>query len=71
MKQRHEGRGDVESGITAESFHQLLSLARLMCISHGCSSLNPRLWQLTQTLESERKQRLTHTRRNETSQQLL
>ena len=44
--------------LSGDGFHHLLSTGRLVALSHGCSSLDPSLWNHTCTLEQNRLERI-------------
>jgi len=47
----------AEQGMTAEDFHALLVLGRLISLSHGRTSLDPQDWEEAKRMEKERKER--------------
>jgi len=47
----------AEQGMTAEDFHALLVLGRLISLSHGRTSLDPQDWEKAKRMEKERKER--------------
>jgi len=47
----------AEQGMTAENFHALLVLGRLISLSHGRTSLDPQDWEEAKRMEKERKER--------------
>ena len=44
--------------LSREDFHHMLCTGRLVALSHGCSSLNPQLWNHTCALEKQRLKRI-------------
>lgn len=47
-----------ENNFTVTDFHQLLVLARLICLSEGEVNLNKNCWNKAVGLEKERRSRL-------------
>lgn len=48
--------------MSAEDFHLLLVLARLLAVTYGKTELSESLWQRAKTMEMERKSRITSHR---------
>lgn len=53
-----KSRQENQSNMTAEDFHLLLLLSRLMSLSHGQSTLTPEMWNQVKQMEKERRSRL-------------
>lgn len=53
-----KSRQQNQNNMTAEDFHLLLLLSRLMSLSCGQSSLTPELWSRVKQMEAERRARL-------------
>lgn len=49
-----------DSKISGEDLHQLLVLARLICLSQGKETLNEDCWKLACKMEQERKIRVAN-----------
>ena len=50
-----------DAGMNGEQFHHMLCTARLLSLSHGCSSLSPEVWARTCELEKCRLDRIKNT----------
>lgn len=48
----------VDPGVTADTLHHLLCLARLVSISYGCAEMSVEQWRHVRELELQRKNRL-------------